>query len=95
MTARARQAAFGREEPGVEHDIASRVVLGECDAVADAVKAGKQRYPAVKTVGKTSVRGRAVLEGVHEEAELLLCALGCEAEYLKHLGLQLAVVDTD
>ena len=41
------------------------------------------------------MRGRAVLEGVHQEAEALLRLLGREAQQFEHLLLQLRVVDTD
>ncbi len=70
-------------------------VFGECDAVAYRVETGEQGYPAVESVGKTSVGRCAVLECVHQESELLLCLLGGESEYLEHFGLKLAVVDTD
>ena len=40
------------------------------------------------------MRGCAVFERVHQEAELLLGFFGSEAEYLEHLALQCAVVDT-
>ena len=41
------------------------------------------------------MRGCSVLEGIHQEAELLLSLLRREAQYLEHLGLQLRIVDTD
>ena len=41
------------------------------------------------------MRGCAVLEGVHQEAETLLRLFRREAQQLEHLGLQFRVVDTD
>ena len=41
------------------------------------------------------MRRCTILEGVHQEAKLLLCLFGCEAQNLEHLGLQLGVVNTD
>ena len=79
----------------VEHDVAARVVLGEGDAVANAVETGKERYPTIETVSQTAMRGRSKLEGIHEEAELELCLLGGEAQNLENLLLQLGIVDTD
>ncbi len=58
-------------------------------------RAGEEAHPAVEAVGESAVRGCAELEGVHEEAELLLSLFECEAENLEHFGLQFAVVDTD
>ena len=79
----------------VAHHVAAGIVLGECDAVADAVEAGKEADPAVEAVGEATVGRRAVFEGVHQEAELFLGALLGESEELEHLVLQLLVVDTD
>jgi hypothetical protein len=59
----------------VKHNVATAVILGESDTVADAVKAGEQRYPTVETIGETTVRRSTELECVHEEAELLLSFL--------------------
>ena len=41
------------------------------------------------------MRGSAVLEGVHQEAETGLCLVGRESQQFEHLLLQLRVVDTD
>ena len=65
---------------GIQHHVASAIVLGEGDAITDTVEAGEERYPTVETVCKTSVRGCTVLEGIQQEAELLLCLFGGEAE---------------
>ena len=79
----------------VEHDVATGVVLGEGDAVADAVEPSEEADEAVEAVGESAMRGRTVFKRVHEEAKLLLRTLGGEAEGLEDLGLQLRVVDSD
>ena len=78
----------------IKHHIATTVVLGECDTVTDAVETSHDADKAIETEGQTSVRGCTVLEGINQEAELCHRTLGCEAQYLEHLLLQLAVVDT-
>ncbi len=78
----------------IKHDVASAVVLRECNTVAYTVKSGKDTYPSVKTVSKTSMRRSTVLEGVHQEAELLLSSLWSESENLEHLLLKLRIVYT-
>ena len=80
---------------GVEHHVAAGVVLREGDVVADRLRAAEQRAQTVETERKAAVRGRSVLEGVHQEAEALLRLLGREAQQFEHLLLQLRVVDTD
>ena len=72
----------------VEHNVATAVAFRECDAVADGVETGEERYPTVEAVGETSVRRRTVFESIHQESELLLCFLRGESEDFKHLGLQ-------
>ena len=79
----------------IEHNISSRIVLRESDVVADRLRAAEQRAQTVETERKAAVRGRSVLEGVHQEAEALLRLLGREAQQFEHLLLQLRVVDTD
>ena len=59
----------------VEHHVAAGVVLREGDAVANAVEAGEERNPAVEAVSQAAVGRCAILEGVHQEAKLLLGAL--------------------
>ena len=68
------------ESRSIEHDVASGVVLRECDAVADAVQSGKEADETVETLGQASVRGSSILESVHEESELFLGFFGSEAE---------------
>ena len=80
---------------GVEHHVAAGVVLREGDVVADRLRAAEQRAQTVETERKAAVRGRSVLEGVHQEAETLLRLFRREAQQLEHLGLQFRVVDTD
>ena len=80
---------------GIEHNIATAVVLGERYDIADAVKFSKEAYETVQAVCQTTMRRCAILEGVHEETELLLCLFGGEAEDFEYLLLQLGIVDTD
>ena len=80
---------------GVEHHVAAGVVLREGDLVAHRLRAAEQRAQTVETERKAAVRGRAVLEGVHQEAETLLRLFRREAQQLEHLGLQFRIVDTD
>ena len=89
------QLGGGQFAGGIEHDVAAGIVLGEGNAVADAVQSGKEADEAVETVGQTSVGRCTELEGIHEEAELELCLLGGEAQNLENLLLQLGIVDTD
>ena len=63
----------------IKHDVASGVVLGECDAVTDAVQACKDAYKAVQTECQTTVRRCTELDGVHQEAEFGLSLLWCKA----------------
>ena len=80
---------------GVEHHVAAGVVLREGDVVADRLRPAEQRAQAVEPERQSAVRGRAVLESVHQEAEALLRLVGREAQQFEHLLLQLRVVDTD
>ena len=41
------------------------------------------------------MRRCAELEGIHQETELFFSLFRCESQYLKHLGLQLSIMDTD
>ena len=50
---------------------------------------------AVQTEGEATVRRSAVLEGVHEEAELFLHLFFGETEQAEHLLLDFRVVNTD
>ena len=63
----------------VEHHVAAGVVLREGDVVADRIRAAEQRTQPVEAEGETAVRGRAELEGVHQEAEAHLSLFGREA----------------
>ena len=55
---------------GIDHDIAARVVLGEGDAVADAVETCEEAHEAVETISQTTVRGRTILERAEQVAKL-------------------------
>ena len=89
------QLLLGNRGRRAAHHVATGVVLREGDEVADAVGATEERAETVEAEGQTSVRRCAVLEGTHQEAELLLRLLVGEAEGVEHLVLQGAVVDTD
>ena len=89
------QLLLGNRRGRAAHHIAASVVLREGNEVADAVGATEKRAETVEAEGQTSVRRCSVLEGTHQEAELLLSLLVSEAEGVEHLVLQGAVVDTD
>ena len=78
----------------IEHHVAAGIVLRESDVVADRLRAAEQRAQTVEPEGQAAVRRRAVLEGVHQETELLLRLLGREAQAREDRGLQLGIVDT-
>ena len=87
---------LGRDGRGAAgHDVATAVVLGEGDEVADAVDTAEEGAETVEAEGETGMWRRAVGEGVHEEAELCGGTLVGEAEGVEHLVLERAVVDTD
>jgi len=77
----------------VHHEVAAGVVLGEGDHVADGVVAAEDADPAVEAEGRAGVRGGAIAEGVHEEAELLLRLLVAESQHLEHFGLKFGIED--
>ena len=77
------------------HQAGCVLYLRECDDFTDAVAAAHEHYHTVKAVCQASVRRNSVLEGFKQETELLLCLFRSEAQYLKHLGLDVALVDTD
>lgn len=79
----------------IDHNIASSIILRECDTVADRVKLSEQRDKTVETVCKATVRRRTELERSHQETELLLSLLRRETKKLEHLMLKLALMDTD
>ena len=80
---------------GIEHHVAAGIVLREGDIVTNRLHASEQRAQAVEAECQTSVRGCTELEGIHQEAELLLSLLGCKSEALEDSCLQLRIVDTN
>ena len=70
---------------GIEHHIATAVVFGESNTVADTVKLGKQAHEAIKTVCQTTMRRSTILEGIHQEAKLELSLFGSKAKNLENL----------
>ena len=63
----------------VDHHVTSSIIFGEGDAVSDAIQPCEERDEAVKTISQAPVRRSPVLEGIHQEAELLLSSLRGEA----------------
>jgi len=54
----------------INHDVATRVVFGECDEIPNGIATAKQRAQAVKTQREATMGGSAVLESIHEETKL-------------------------
>ena len=77
------------------HKVGCILVLGEGDDFTDAVGAGQQHDKTVYAVGQSCVRRNAVLEGREQETEFFIGFLFGEADDLKHLLLDVALVDTD
>lgn len=69
--------------------------LREGDDVADGVVPAEQRDDPVEAEGDATVRRRAVVEGVQQEAELRGRLLLGEADRVERPLLHLALVDTD
>ncbi len=80
---------------GVDHEVDGLGGLGEGDDFAEAGCAGEDHDDAVEAEGDAAVRGRAVLEGVEEEAEAGLGFFVGHAEGAEDLGLDVLAVDTD
>jgi len=79
----------------IQHDVASHIVFGKGNAVADTVEAGKQRYEPVQSESYAAVGWCSVSESIHEESELLFSPFFSKSENGKYFFLQLTVVDTD
>src|SRR5699024_6575486 len=62
---------------------------------ADRVDTGQQGHDAVPAEGDAAVRGRAELEGLEQEAELLRRLLFGDAHDLEHALLDVPAVDAD
>src|SRR5699024_990991 len=69
--------------------------LRECDDVADGVEAAEQRDDTVPAQSDAAVWWRTVLEGIQEEAELLLCFFFADTHDVEDALLHISVVDTD
>ena len=62
---------LGRDGRGAAgHDVATAVVLGEGDEVADAVGSAKEGAETVETKGQAGMGRRTLGEGIHEETKL-------------------------
>ena len=77
----------------VRHHVRSALRLGERDDVADRAALRHEHDEAVETESDTAVRWRAVLEGVHHEAELLTRLFLREPDGLEDLLLQISLID--
>ena len=69
-------------------------VFGKAITSRMRVGARHQHREAVEAERDAAVRGRAELERLEQEAELLLRFLGTDAEQLEHRGLHVAAMDT-
>src|SRR5882672_9418905 len=67
--------------------------LGEGDHVADGFRAGHHGADAVQAEGGSSVRGRALLQRLEQESEVLLGFLRADRKSPEHFGLDLLAVD--
>ena len=79
---------------GICHYTVGALGLGEGDHVADGLGTGHQHHQAIQAEGQPGVRGRAVLQGIEQEAEFLLCLLLVDLQDAEHHLLHIALVDT-
>src|SRR5690349_22735263 len=77
----------------VHEQILGALRLRESDDVADRFGARHHGDDAVQAEGDAAVRGRAVLERLQQEPELLLRLLGTDRKGPEHLRLHLLAVD--
>src|SRR5215217_2982866 len=77
------------------HQVRTRLRLGERNNVAQGLGAGQQEGEPVHAQRDTTVRRRAELERVQQEAELRLRLLLANAQRLEDLRLDLRVMQTD
>ncbi len=66
----------------------------EGNHVADRFGTGHQRYQAVQAEGQATVRRRAVLQVIEQEAEFGMLVFRADFQRGKHLGLHVGAVDT-
>ena len=74
--------------------IRRRLRLRERDDVADAVRAGHVHDQAIETERDATMRRRAELQRVEQEAELELRFFGADAQQFEHRRLHVLAVDT-
>ena len=79
----------------INHHITPLIVLRECDVVADCLLTSEECAHAVETECEASVRRCSELEGVDDEAELVVRVLLAYAENLEHPLLNISLVDSD
>src|SRR5690554_1230866 len=80
---------------GIDHHIACRIILRKGNHITNGIQSRHQRSPAIKAKGDAAVWRCPVLKGRHQEAKLRLGIGITETQHLKHLLLQLIVVDTN
>ena len=78
----------------IGHNVTSTLRLREGDYVTDGSALSHDHNQTVKTESQAAMRRRAVLEGIHHEAELGMCFFLREAQGFEYLFLQVCVVDT-
>ena len=49
----------------IDHHVTPSIILGEGDAVSDAIQPSKERDEAVKTVSQPPMGRSTILEGIH------------------------------
>ena len=75
------------------HQAAGLLGLGEGDRVADRFLARQQHHDPIYAVGQAAVGWGTHVEGVHQEAELLVGLLQGQTNGLQHLALQGRIVN--
>ena len=79
---------------GFGHRIDGLKVLWERLNVADVIGAGEDHRQTVEAKSESSVRRRAILEGINEPAELLGDVFVAKTEKFEDLPLRVVVVDS-
>lgn len=79
----------------LSHNAGSTLGFREGDYFTDRLGAGHQHHQTVQTEGQTTVRRRAVFQGVEQEAELLFLFRFADTQQTEHRLLHFLAVDTD
>ena len=78
----------------LHHQTGGILYLRESDHVADAVGSHHQHDHTVQAVGQAGMGRNAIFKGIQKEAELLVGPLRRKAQDLKHLLLDISLMDT-